>query len=568
MLNVKNLISEKIIKALATLGVELNDGMVSLSGRLDLADYQSNVAMTLAKKMGKKPLDIAENLAGSLQDAKIFKEVSVAPPGFINMRISDELLTSFSSDFSVAKTGVKVVLDYGGPNIAKALHVGHLRSAIIGESVKRILRAMGDEVIGDVHFGDWGTPIGKLIAQLKFESPNGVFFTPNYNPDKNVLTISEMSDLYVRANTHFKEDKDFANAAREAVFDLQQGNPEYLKIWQMMRQVSVSDVKKIYDFLGVDFDLWYGESDVNDLLPKIEKDLEDKKLLVLGEGGAKVVFMPEKKDDSPNPPLMYRKSDGGYTYAATDICTIYQRVKDLGADKVIYVTDLRQSGHFEQVFTVCDMAGYIKRENLEHTPFGTVNGANGSPFSTRAGETASLQDLINLGIETALVNSEGDKEQAEMIAIAGIKYQDLKNNRVSDYVFDPKGFTSAEGKTGPYLQYAVVRINSILEKAGEIKPGKIIISDELERDLLLLLNQQAEVLKTAYDRREPSVISEYVYNVAAKFSAFYSKCPVINEVDESLRASRLTLLSKVREVMLFNMHLLGISAPSQMRKKK
>lgn len=563
-MNLKDYLNSAIADTLKQLNYDHSNTLVSISNRPDLSDYQSNVAMPLAKLMKKAPIEIANGIKGFLEKNPAFSKITVDGPGFINVTFSDDKLLELNT--SPKQFRKKVMLDYGGPNIAKEMHVGHLRSAIIGESLKRILKLSGNEVIGDVHFGDWGTPIGMLITQLKSENPDS--FENNF--ENFDMTISEISALYKRANANFKSDDEFKEAARVATFELQNGNALYRKLWKILRDKSVEAVRENYDKLGVSFDLWLGESDTNDMLPKIVDDLLERNIAVHSNGA---VIVPMNCHDSKQEkaPLILRKSDGAYTYAITDIATIVQRVKNYNPDAILYVVDARQKEHFQQVFTVTRRAGYVNETvSLEHIAFGTVNGKDGKPFKTREGNVMNLKDLIEFSEnkareELSEINEESE-DQARKIAIGALKFQDLKNLRTSNYIFDTENFTKSEGKTGAYVQYAIARINSILSKNADknFRDAELKISHKTEREIFLQLNRFSEFLEQAYVAREPSIISEYVYVLAQKFSILYAELPINGESDRSVRTSRLKLCQITREVLTQCLDLLGIEAPEKM----
>ncbi|MBO4405564.1 MAG: arginine--tRNA ligase [Alphaproteobacteria bacterium] len=581
-MNLKDYLNSAIVNALEQLNYDASNTLVSISNRPDLSDYQSNVAMPLARLVKKSPSEIANKIKEFLMKDSAFAKVTVDGPGFINVSFSDDKLLEIN--ISPKKFKKKIVLDYGGPNIAKEMHVGHLRSAIIGESLKRILKLSGNDVIGDVHFGDWGTPIGMLITQLKSENPES--FENNF--ENFDMTISEISALYKRASANFKSDDDFKEAARVATFELQNGNALYKKLWKILRDKSVEAVKANYDKLGVSFDLWLGESDTNEMLPKIVDDLLERNIAV-HSNGAVIVPMDchdSKQDGNSSAcadrgakqekaPLILRKSDGAYTYAITDLATIVQRVENYNPDAILYVVDARQKEHFQQVFSVARRAGYVKETiSLEHIAFGTVNGKDGKPFKTREGNVMNLKDLIEFSEskareELSEVNEETE-DQARKIAIGALKFQDLKNLRTSNYVFDTENFTKSEGKTGAYVQYAIARINSILEKSNEQDIGEDLdtvglkISHKAEREILLQLNRFSESLEQAYIAREPSIISEYVYVLAQKFSTLYAELPINGENDCSTRISRLKLCRIIKYILTQGLDLLGIEAPEKM----
>ena len=595
-MHLKDYLNSAIVHALTQLNYDASNTLVSISNRPDLSDYQSNVAMPLAKIEKKSPLEIANGIKEFLLKDSAFSKVTVDGPGFINVTFSDTKLLEVNTSPKQFKK--KVVLDYGGPNIAKEMHVGHLRSAIIGESLKRILRLSGNEVVGDVHFGDWGTPIGMLITQLKQENPE--LFENNF--ENFNMSISEISALYKRANANFKSNDEFKESARVATFELQNGNALYRKLWKILRDKSVEAVKENYDKLGVSFDLWLGESDTNDMLPKIVDDLLKRKIAVHSNGAvivpmdccdccnSKQIGTTSAQTDSNSKqekaPLILRKSDGAYTYAITDLATIVQRVENYNPDAILYVVDARQKEHFQQVFTVARRAGYVNENvSLEHIAFGTVNGKDGKPFKTREGNVMNLKDLIEFSENKAKEDlseiNEETEAQARKIAIGALKFQDLKNLRTSNYIFDTENFTKSEGKTGAYVQYAIARINSILEKSEEkdsggnwnesfeknfdiIKLEGLKISHKIEREILLQLNRFSEFLEQSYMTREPSIISEYVYVLAQKFSTLYAELPINGESDLNTRISRLKLCRITKYILTRCLDLLGIESPEKM----
>ncbi|MBO7641816.1 MAG: arginine--tRNA ligase [Alphaproteobacteria bacterium] len=563
-MHLKDYLNLAIADALKQLNYDHSNTLVSISNRPDLSDYQSNVAMSLAKLAKKSPIKIADEIREFLSKDPAFAKITVDGPGFINITFSDAKLLEINTDSKQFKK--KVVLDYGGPNIAKEMHVGHLRSAIIGESLKRILKLSGNDVVGDVHFGDWGTPIGMLITQLKSENPDS--FENNF--ENFDMTISEISALYKRANANFKSDDEFKESARVATFELQNGNALYRKLWKILRDKSVEAVKENYDKLGVSFDLWLGESDTNELLPKIVDDLLERKIAV-HSNGAVIVSMDSQNSKQEKAPLILRKSDGAYTYAITDLATIVQRVENYNPDAILYVVDARQKEHFQQVFTVARRAEYVKDStSLEHIAFGTVNGKDGKPFKTREGNVMNLKDLIEFSENKAReglseINEEFE-DQARKIAIGALKFQDLKNLRTSNYIFDTENFTKSEGKTGAYIQYAIARINSVLSKSSDknFENAELKISHKIEREILLQVNRFSEFLEQAYAAREPSIISEYVYVLAQKFSIMYAELPINGENDCVIRVSRLKLCKITKEILTRCLDLLGIEAPEKM----
>ncbi len=575
-----NVSLEKIINTkLAAVFNELNlnpqFAAVKVSDRPDLSDFQCNGALALAKAEKKNPRDIAAAIAARLEQDNDFAKVSVDGPGFLNLKINDTLIAQVLDDmaaderFGCEKVAQprKIVLDSGGPNVAKALHVGHLRSAAIGEAIRRIEVFAGNEVIADVHFGDWGTPMGMILSEIILQDGD-LSKTETYD-------INDISAFYKKANIRCKEDETAKEKARVITAELQNGNPEYRKAWQHLRKVSVDAVKVNYDELKAHFDLWLGESDAHETCAEIVK-IADKQGVSEVDDGATIIRLEES--NKPKPPVILVKSDGGYAYQVTDIATIKMRVDDLKADEIIYVVDKRQSLHFEQVFEVAEKLGIAPGVKLQHIGFGTVNGADGKPFKTRDGGVMNLEDLLKLSKDKVResmpapgeVEGYGEAEIEKLvsqIAIGAVKYQDLKNNIASGYVFEIDDFAKFEGKTGPYIQYAIARINSILRKAGEIKPGKVMITNPEERDLALKLMQLNNIVLRTHEAKEPSIISDYAYTLAQAFSSFYNTSPIMSAETPELAASRLQMAKLVRDVLTLLLYLLGIEAPEVMLKK-
>ena len=496
--------------------------------------------------------------------------------GFINLTLKDEaiaaVLDQIAADgrFGIAKveTPKKVVMDFGGPNVAKAMHVGHLRAAVIGESIQRIERFLGNEVISDVHLGDWGTPMGMIIAEIIKQDGN-LDKALNYN-------IDEITEFYKAANLRCKEDENAKEDARQITAALQDGNPEYRRVWQHLREASVSAIKKNYDDLDINFDLWLGESDAHAASAEVVKLAEAKGLSELDEG-AHILRLEES--NKPKPPVILIKSDGAYGYQITDIATIKDRVEKLKAEEIIYVVDKRQSLHFEQVFEAVDKLGIAPNVKMVHIGFGTVNGSDGKPFKTRDGGVMTLENLIAMSKDKVgeSMPSPADAPGYDQtyidnltaqIAVGAIKFQDLKNSIASGYVFDLEDFAKFEGKTGPYIQYAIARINSIIRKAKDnnIAFGPIIISNPEERILALKLLQLNNTVCRAFTEYEPSIISDYAYTLAQIFSSFYNASPIISAETPQLAASRLQLAKLVRDVLALLLYLLGIEAPEVMLK--
>lgn len=575
-LSLENIINQKMSAAFKTLGLDEKYAFVKVSDRPDLSDFQCNGALALAKSERKNPREIATRIMSELEKDSDFANISIDGPGFINLSLNDALIAANMDEISADKRfGVScvaepktVVMDFGGPNVAKALHVGHLRSAVIGESIRRIEEFVGNKVISDVHFGDWGTPMGMILAEVILQD-GSLEKIETYN-------IEDISAFYKKANARCKEDEAAKENARVITAELQNGNPEYRKAWQHLRKVSVEAVKKNYDALEAHFDLWLGESDAHETCAEIVKIAEQKGVSEVDDGA---VIVRLEETNKPKPPVILVKSDGGFAYQVTDIATIKMRVDDLKADEIIYVVDKRQSLHFEQVFEVAEKLGLAPDVILKHVGFGTVNGADGKPFKTRDGGVMNLEDLIAMSkdkVRESMPEPDAQYDAAYIenlvseIAIGAIKFQDLKNNTASGYVFELDDFAKFEGKTGPYIQYAIARINSIVRKASEagIKSGKIQISNREERELALKLAQLNAVVMRAHAEKEPSILSDYAYTLAQTFSTFYNASSIMNAEDAKLASSRLRLAKLVRDILKLLLYLLGIKSPEVMLKKQ
>ena len=588
MKTLKTRLTEIVTAAFTAAGYDASLGVVTFSDRPDLAQFQCNGALTGAKLHRKAPMMIANDVVARLSENEIFKSVTVAPPGFINIILSDEFIAGEAGAMTESdrlalplmerKT---IVVDYGGPNVAKPLHVGHLRAAIIGETLKRLARFLGHNVIGDVHLGDWGLQMGLIIAELERVSPSLPYFdekiTEGY-PEESPVTIDDLSRLYPEASARSKTDEEFRARAMRATFDLQNGRPGYVALWKKFLEVSVSDLKKSYARLGVDFDKWLGESDSDPYVPELLNTLSEKKLTYLSDG-ALIADVAEETDDEPVPPVIISKSDGSALYATTDLATIVQRMRDFKPNEIWYVVDSRQSMHFKQVFRLAKKAGLVDEDTaLYHVGFGTMNGSDGKPYKTREGGVMSLSVLIQSAMdasrerieasEIAKTLSEEEKlANSEKIGIAAIKFGDLINHRSRDYIFDLNRFLSTEGKTGPYLQYTVVRISSLLAKASEqgAKCGKILPpTSDTERELLIKLFSVGDVLLRAFDEKAPSAICEVMFDIAGLFNRFYFENKILSNENEEVRASWLSIVSLVRATLLTLLDIFSTEIPSIM----
>lgn len=572
----ENTLNQLLEKIFTELNLDKKFACVKISDRPDLSDFQCNGALALAKIAHKNPREIAGLIAEQLEKSDIIESISVDGPGFINIKLSDNFIAQTADKIAkderlgcgLIDNPKRVILDYGGPNVAKEMHVGHLRSGVIGESCRRIERFIGNEVIADVHLGDWGTPMGMILAEI---------IRQDGNLDKvNSYNIEEITVFYKKANIRCKEDENAKEKARQITAELQGGNPLYRAAWQHLRDESVKAIKENYKELDVNFDLWWGESDAHATCGEIVR-LAKEKGISEKDNGAQIIRLAE--GNKPKPPVILVKSDGGYTYNTTDIATIKMRVDELKAQEIIYFTDSRQTLNFEQVFESTAMLGIAPNVTLKHIVFGTVNGADGKPFKTRDGGVMNLETLIEISKEKVRqslpkageVAGYGEAEISKMvqqIAVAAIKFQDLKNSIASGYIFELDDFAKFEGKTGPYIQYAVARINSVLRKADAngITEGNVIICAPEERVLILKLAQVHNVVMRAHNEKEPSIIADYTYSLAQTFSTFYNACPIMSAASKELAASRLRLARLVRDVLVLMLYLLGIEAPEVMLK--
>ncbi len=576
-LSLDNIINEKMANVFTTLGLDANMAFCKTSDRPDLSDFQCNGALALAKSMHKNPREIAMMIANELQKDNCFDKVSVDGPGFLNLSLNNDFIANVLQKMSTDnELGVQkitnpqtVVLDYGGPNAAKAMHVGHLRAGVIGESVRRIEKFIGNKVIGDVHLGDWGTPMGMILAEI-VRHDGDLSKTETYD-------IDQITEFYKQATIRCKEDEEAKENARIITAKMQDGEAEYRKAWQHLRKVSIDAIKKNYDALDVNFDLWWGESDAHEMSYKIVDLAKEKGLAEMDDGA---LIMRLEENNKPMPPIILIKRDGGFGYQITDIATIKRRVDEFQAKEIYYFVDQRQSLHFEQVFQAVEKLEIAPGVKMKHYGFGTVNGADGKPFKTRDGGVMTLENLIKLSKDRVResmpaageVEGYGAKEIENLVnqvAIGAIKFQDLKNNTASGYIFDLDDFAKFDGKTGPYIQYAIARINSILRKAAEknLTIGQIKVQLAEERDLALKLAALNSAIWRAHNEKEPSIIADYAYTLAQVFSGFYNAAPILSEENKELATSRLAIAKLVRNTLVLLLNLLGIEAPEVMLKK-
>ena len=589
-----DLITEQVTNAFTGQGYDAKYGKVTLSNRPDLCEYQCNGAMAAAKEYKCAPFMISDKIAQALAENELFESVESVKPGFINMKVSPAYLAKYVSDMKAdegrfgcdkAAHPKTIIVDYGGANVAKPLHVGHLRSAVIGESIKRIGKFMGHNMIGDVHLGDWGLQMGLIIVELKERKPDLVYYDESFTgeyPKEAPFTISELEDIYPTASKKSKEDEAFREAAMEATSQLQAGRRGYRALLAHILDVSVTDLKKNYDNLNVSFELWKGESDAQPYIPDMVQMMKDKGFAYMSEG-ALVVDVKEDTDTKEIPPCIILKSDGASLYSTTDLATIVMRMQDYNPDAIIYLTDQRQSMHFVQVFRCARKTGLVGPDvELTHIGFGTMNGKDGKPFKTRDGGVMRLEYLLDEINEEMLkkitenqkekenldISEEEAKQTAKTVALAAVKYGDLSNQASKDYCFDIERFTSFEGNTGPYILYTIVRIKSILKKytAKNTLPDAPILGahSASEKNLMLVLSRFNAMMENAYEEKAPHKICAYIYELANAFNGFYHETKILSEEDLKVQASYIGLLVLTKNILETCIDVLGFSAPDRM----
>ncbi len=583
-----DLITDKVSEAFEKAGYDASYGKVNDSNRPDLCEYQCNGAMVGAKMYHKAPIMIANDVVMELQGNDMFEEVNAVKPGFINIKLSGDFVTDYlkkmreADKFGLEKpeTVETIIIDYGGPNVAKPLHVGHLRSAIIGESIKRMNRYQGHHVIGDVHLGDWGLQMGLIIEELKERKPDLCYFDEDYTgeyPKEAPFTISELEEIYPCASAKSKVDESFAQKAHEATFQLQNGNRGYKALWNHIMNVSVTDLKKNYKNLNVEFDLWKTESDAQPYIPDMIEMMKEKGLAHMSDG-ALVVDVKEEEDAKEVPPCILVKSDGATLYSTTDLATIVERMKLFHPTEIIYVVDKRQEMHFTQVFRCSRKAGTVEEDTkLKFLGFGTMNGKDGKPFKTRDGGVMRLETLIaeiNQAVyekimENRAISEEEARETAKVIGLAAIKYGDLSNQASKDYVFDVDRFTSFEGNTGPYILYTIVRIKSIVKKYNELNGEKELFQllppvSVSEKKLMLELTKLNEVLEQSIAELAPHKICAYIYDLANQFNSFYHETKILSEENKQKQEGYIALILLTQQILETCIDLLGFDAPERM----
>ena len=588
MKKMMDLIAEELAEAFEKAGYDKSYAKVTLSNRPDLCEYQCNGAMAGAKTYRKAPIMIANDVVDNLKESKYLEEVNAVNPGFINMKLNKKFVADYLNQMkSEESLGLEksenprmIVVDYGGPNVAKPLHVGHLRSAIIGESVKRIARKMGHKVLGDIHLGDWGYQMGLIITELKRRQPELPYFDEDFEgnyPKEAPFTIGELEEIYPTASAKAKEDEAYREEALHATYLLQNGHKGYTAIWNHIMQVSVSDLKKNYANLNVEFDLWKGESDAQAYIPDMIERLKEEGFAHVDEG-ALVIDVQEETDTKEIPPCMIQKSDGASLYGTTDLATLVQRVQDYHPDQVIYIADKRQELHFLQVFRAAKKTGIVpEKTDLQFLGFGTMNGKDGKPFKTREGGVMRLENLIAEITEemykkitdNRTVEEAEAQATAKVVGMSAIKYGDLSNQASKDYVFDVDRFTSFEGNTGPYILYTIVRIKSILNKyqaEGKALDGLQIEAahNDSEKALMLETLKYNEVIENAFEEMAPHKICAFIYDLANAFNRFYHETKILAEENESVQKSYVALLVLTKQVLESCIDVLGFEAPERM----
>ena len=588
MKKLMELLQDELCTAFEKAGYDRKYAKVALSNRPDLCQYQCNGALAAAKEYHKAPIQMAEEVVALLEGSETFREISAQKPGFINMIVAEGFLAAYANDMKsedkfgceTAETKETIMIDYGGANVAKPLHVGHLRSAVIGESIKRTARYLGHEVIGDAHLGDWGLQIGLIITELKRRKPELVYFDENYSgeyPEESPFTMADLEEIYPYASGYSKEHEEYKEEAQAATAELQGGRRGYLALWKHIINVSLPDLKVIYDKLNVSFDLWKAESDVQSYIPDMVREMKEGGYAHIDQG-ALVVDVKEDTDTKEIPPCMILKSNGATLYNTTDLATIVERRKLFHPSCIMYVVDKRQGLYFEQIFRCAKKTKIIEEDvNLVFVGFGTMNGKDGKPFKTRQGGVLRLEKLlaeVTEEVEKKMADREMEervrKDAAAKVALAAIKYGDLSNQPAKDYIFDMERFTSFEGNTGPYILYTIVRIKSLLNrvKAQGIsvpeEAGILPAEDKTQTDVILALAKWSDTVETAFAEQAPYKICQFVYELSDAFNKFYHENKIVTNEDEAWRASHIKLSTLVGKVLEAGIDLLGLEAPEQM----
>ena len=579
-------LNQSLREAFEKAGYDASFAKATLSSRPDLCEYQCNGAMALAKQAHKAPIKIAEEIVACIDENGPFKAFEACMPGFINLTLKESFLAGFLDRMAASdKLGAElpekktIMVDYGGANVAKPLHIGHLRSAIIGESIKRLMQFLGHEAIGDTHLGDWGTQFGLIIEELRDRKPDLPYFDDSFTgeyPEEAPFTLKELEEIYPAASARSKEDEAFRDRALKTTFELQMGNKAYRALWKHINSVSLPDLKRNYDALDVHFELWKAESDAAPYIPEMIEDMKKKGIAHLSEG-ALVIDIAEPGDSRELPPCLIQKSDGASLYATTDLGTLVWRMKDYHPDQIIYLADKRQELHYTSFFRAARKAGLVgENTGLDFIGFGTMNGKDGKPFKTRAGGVMRLEALIQEINEAVLKKmqerydeDELDEETVKQVGLAAIKYGDLSNQATKDYNFDIDRFASFEGNTGPYILYTIVRIKSILRRAEGAVPDRQALADLPEsggslKDLMKALCGFPEMISAAEKELAPHKICSYIYQISDAFNSFYHDTPILKEEDAKIRNAYLALLKLTQRVLETCIHILGFEAPEKM----
>ena len=583
MEKILDIITAKMQQAFTDAGYDASFGRVTVSNRPDLCEYQCNGALSAAKQYKCAPIQIANAVVAQL-DASDYDMVEAVLPGFINLKLSGKFLQEYlegmrtAPNFGVQPLGAgkTIVVDYGGANVAKPLHIGHLRPAIIGEALKRLYKFFGYNTIGDIHLGDWGLQMGLIIAELQLRQPDLPYFDAEYTgeyPETAPFTLAELEEIYPTASLRKKEDAEFAHRAHIATYELQQGHRGYRAIWNHIMRVSLADLHRIYDSLDVHYEKWLGESDADPYIPDMVADMKAKGHAVQSEG-AWVIPVAEESDKKEIPPCILVKSDGAAIYATTDLATMVQRMQDWAPDKMLYVTDKRQNLHFEQIFRAAHKCGIIRPETeMEHVGHGTMNGADGKPFKTRDGGTLRLEQLISdmtdfvrsKVVENKIVSEDEVEDTTAKIALAALKYGDLSNQPTKDYNFDLERFAAFEGNTGPYILYTIVRVKSILAKYGAWEQLPIQLPANIQaKDLMLAVTKFAPTMETALKSSAPNLVCAYIYELAGCVNKFYHETRILTEEDKEKQAGYISLIGLAKNILETCIHILGFTAPEKM----
>lgn len=572
-------LKEKIIEC----GYKVDEVTLNISSRKEYGDYQYNGVMNLAKELKQNPREIANNIVEHIKKENKYKDINVAGPGFINITFQEEELINHVNDLNqninlnyYTENPKKIFMDYGGANVAKALHVGHLRSANIGEALKRLVKAMGNEAIADAHLGDWGRPIGLVMLEIQKRNPSLPYFDKSYTgtyPEESPVTNEDLMEIYPYASSKAKEDEEYMEEARKITARFQSGEKGLMKLWNHIMNVSKKDIKRIYDKLNTTFEIWEGESDGNKYIPELTEYL-NKRSLIEESNGAKVIYVNEENDDHEIPPLILEKSNGGASYETTDLACIWERMKLYNPDEIWYLTDARQALHFEQTFRVARKAEIVKEETkLEFIPFGTMNGSDGKPFKTRDGGVMTLENLLEIAkieCEKKILPNITGKERDEIaskVAVATVKYADLIPFRLTDYNFDPVKFSDLQGKTGPYLLYSTIRMKSLLKHADEAKieyKEYKTIKNNIDRDIIIALLSIRSVLLKSVNTKSLNEITEYLYKTTNLYNNLYSQYRILTEENKDLQESWLILTKVIYDNNLKLLNILGIEVPERM----